>query len=51
MESKCSMYMWDEFSDHRKPCGNAIYIYVHVRTQNLKSLHVSEQFPYFVCHT
>ena len=24
MESKGSMYMWDEFSDHRKACGNAI---------------------------
>ena len=38
MESK--VYV-DEFSEHRKACGNAIYIYmymymyVHVRTQNL----------------
>ena len=24
MESKGSMYMWDEFSDHWKACGNAI---------------------------
>ena len=30
MESKCSMYMWDEFSDHRKACGNAMYIYMYM---------------------
>ena len=27
MESKCSMYMWD---DHRKAYGNAIYMYMYV---------------------
>ena len=21
--------MWDEFSDHRKACGNCMYMYVH----------------------